>query len=518
MTWWHRLFRPSRMEQQLEKELRFHLDQHAADLIAQGQNPGDARRQARLALGGPEQVKEKCRDTRGTRWLEDLIQDFRYALRSLRQKPGFSAVALLTLALGTGATTVMFTVINGVLLKPLAFPEPDRLVTVQEQTDWSTQWGNLWSYTYPNFVDCKRESRSLDLAAWRNSGGTISEPGEAEHVDAREISSGLFSMLGVAPVQGRGFRSEEDRVGAAPVAVISYSLWQSRYAQSPSATGKPLVYDGKTYTVIGVAPAGFQLGGEEADVFTLLGQNTQPFTQNREAHGTHVWARLRPGVSLARAQAELALIGRRLAEQYPKSNKGRSFLAQALRPDAGDVRSTLWLLLGAVSLVLLIACANIASLLLARAISRERELAMRAALGLDAGAWRVNALPRARCWACAEVCLESCSPQSGFVPLCCCGRVVYRAQRKSGSIGTCCCLPWVSLCSAVFFSALRRRCGFRRANWNGRSAPGPAALRETRSGCTAASLYPRSRWPWCCWSLPECLGGLFCVSRPSTRA
>ena len=137
MTWWHRLWRRNRMEEQLEKELRFHLDQHTADLIVQGHDPREAQRQARLALGGPEQVKESCRDARGTRWLEDLWQDLHYALRTLRQKPGFAAVALLPLALGSGATTVMFTAIDGVLLKPLRYPRPDRLVSVQEQTEWS---------------------------------------------------------------------------------------------------------------------------------------------------------------------------------------------------------------------------------------------------------------------------------------------------------------------------------------------------------------------------------------------
>src|SRR5438874_13393273 len=167
MTWWQRLWRRTKMEEQLEKELRFHLDQQASELIARGHSPNEARRQARLTFGGPEQVKENCRDARGTRWLEDLLQDAGYALRSLRKKPGFSAVALLTLALGIGATTVMFTVVNGVLLKPLPYPEPDRLVRVQEKTEWSNQWGDLWAFTYPNFLDCKRESRSLTpMAAW----------------------------------------------------------------------------------------------------------------------------------------------------------------------------------------------------------------------------------------------------------------------------------------------------------------------------------------------------------------
>ena len=384
MTWWNRLLRRKQLEEQLEKELRFHLEQHTADLIARGHDPAEARRQARLTLGGPEQVKEECRDARGTRWLEDLWQDLRYALRTLRQKPGFAAVALATLALGIGATTVMFTVINGVILKPLPYRDPDRLVKLQEKTDFSTQWGNLWAFTYPNFIDCKSGSHSLYFGAWRYGGGTVSGSGNAEYVDGREVSADLFPLLGVTPIQGRAFRSEEDRLGATPVAIISHGLWQRLFGGNAAAIGMPLVFEGKSYTIVGVIPAGFRLG-DEVDVFTLLGQDASPRMQNREAHGVQVWARLRPGATLAQAQAELALVGRHLAEQYPKSNKGRTFIAEPLRPDVGDVRSTLWLLLGAVSLVLLIACVNVASLLLARAVSRERELAMRLALGAGRG-------------------------------------------------------------------------------------------------------------------------------------
>src|SRR6266550_743974 len=256
MTWWQRLWRRTKMEEQLEKELRFHLDQHASELIARGHSPNQARRQARLALGGPEQVKENCRDARGTRWLEDLLQDFRYAIRTLRKQPGFAAVALLTLALGSDATTVMFTVINGVLLKPLPYPEPNRLVTVHGHTDtWNTEAFGEQNLAYFDFLDCQRENRSLTMAGWLySSGGTVNELGEAEYVDRREISSELFSVLGVTLWRGRAFLPEEDRPGAAPVIILSYSFWQRRFAGNPVAIGRSIAFEGMRYTVERATP------------------------------------------------------------------------------------------------------------------------------------------------------------------------------------------------------------------------------------------------------------------------
>jgi predicted permease len=383
MRWVQRLFRRREMEEHLEKELRFHLDQHTADLIAGGQLPERARRAARLALGGTDQVKEACRDARGTRWLDDLAYDVRHALRALRQRPGFAAVLLCTLALGIGATTVMFTVVNAVLLTPLPYPEPERLVALHARTE---KYGDQWGVSYPNFLDCQRGTRSLaPLAAWTYGGGTVSQPGEAEYVSGRQISSALFSVFGITLSQGRAFLSEDDRPGGTPVVIISDQLWRRRFAGNPAAVGLPLVLDGKPFTVVGILPAGFQLEGE-ADVFTPLGQNTEPRMQNREAAFLHVVARLGRGVTVSQAQTELAIISQHLAEQYPQANGGRSFNVQSLHQElVGNVRPTLWLLLGAVSLVLLIACVNAASLLLARAVSRERELAMRMALGAGRG-------------------------------------------------------------------------------------------------------------------------------------
>jgi predicted permease len=366
----------------LERELSFHVEEHASDLIARGVAPDAARRAARLTLGGPEQVKEQCRDVRRTHWLEDLLRDGRYAIRMVRREPGFAATIVLILALGIGATTAMFAVINGVLLRPLAYPDSDRLISVRGFTE---KTGLIWGFSKPDIDDLRDASRTVSIAAWTYGGGTLSAPGEPEYLQGRKVSAELFQVLGVSLSSGRGFEGNDDRPGGRPVAVISYGLSQRRFGGEASAIGSSLTFDGRPYVVAGVLPRGFALEGD-ADIFTALGQDPDPRLGNRNARFIRVLGRLKAGVSLADARAELATIGGRLAVEHPASNQGRAIRVLELRQDVvRGVGATLWLLMAAVSIVLLVACVNIASLMLARASSREREFALRTALGAGRG-------------------------------------------------------------------------------------------------------------------------------------
>src|SRR5262249_43822467 len=236
----------------LARELDAHIAHEVDENSARGLSPEEARREAYLRLGNPQRLRENVWEWNSLRVFENLWQDLRYSLRTLRRMPGFAIVARLTLALGSGATTVMFTVINGVLLKPLPYYEPDKLVTLQEKTEKATQFGNLWSVAYPNFLDCREQSRSLSMAAWRYYGGTVTSPGDAGYVDGFQVSAELFSVLGVGLMRGRAFTHAEDQPGSTPVAIISYSLWQSRFGGNASALGMPIVFDEKNYTVVGI--------------------------------------------------------------------------------------------------------------------------------------------------------------------------------------------------------------------------------------------------------------------------
>ncbi len=311
--------------------------------------------------------------------MSGLLQDVRFAIRTLLRKPSFALLTILVLGLGSGVTTLIFTVTSGVLLKPLSYPEPERLVTLHSVSE---RFGNRWGFSYPDFLDYKNGCRSCEgVAAWTYSGGTVSAPGEPGYVDGRRISAELFPVLRAQMVQGRAFLPEEDHAGSAPVAIVSTRLWQSRYGGDPKAVGKSINYDGKAYTIVGIAPSGFQLE-DEADVLTPLGQSDDPRLNNRGASFLHVVARLKPHVTLPEARAELAVISQRLAKQYPQTNAGITRVPFPLKSEmVQDVRPTLWLLFGGVTLILMIACVNVASLILTRVVSRQHEFALRTALG-----------------------------------------------------------------------------------------------------------------------------------------
>ena len=379
-------WRRERRNEELKEEIEAHLLLAEREALESGMTKKEARQIARREFGNVGVTEEVTRDMWGGRWLFDLFYDLRYAVRGFRQRPGFVAVALLTLALGIGATTVMFSLVSGVLLKPLPYQQPDRLVAVNGHTEgWNEKIYGEQKLAYLDFLDCRRESHSLDLAALVYNSGTLSAPGAPQYVDYFEISSNLFSVRRVPLAVGRAFLPEEDNIGAARVAILGYSFWQRRFDGKGDVLGSSVVLDQKRYTIVGVAPAGFRLYGNEPELYTPLGQDAAGYLRNRAAQPVHVVGRLRSGATLRQAQAEVGLTGSHLAQAYADTNKGRSLQVKRLEPPVGEVGSTLCLLLGAVGLVLLIACANVASLMLARAISRERELAMRVALGASRG-------------------------------------------------------------------------------------------------------------------------------------
>jgi predicted permease len=380
--WLQRIFHKERTESQLDSELRFHLEERAAELERSGLSPAEALRLARLEFGGVEGIKEECRESRRIHLAETLLQDLRYGLRAMRRSPGFTAVAVLTLGLGIGANTAIFSVVNGVLLNPLPFPHPDELVAVHE----SKQNFERGSIPYPNFLDWQRENRSFsEMAIFRNFGFNLTGAGDAEQVSGLFVSSDFFEILGVKPTVGRTFRPGEDAIGAAPNALIHNALWQRKFAASPRILGKTVTLDGRSYTIIGIIPPTVALDRAFGanDVYLPIGQWNNPLLPKRTAGlGIHGVARLKPGVNLRQARADMDRLTRSLAAAYPDDDKGVAATLVPMREQIlGPVQMFLMVLLAAVGVVLLIACVNVASLLLARSAARTGEFAIRVALG-----------------------------------------------------------------------------------------------------------------------------------------
>ena len=379
------LFRRNSAETELDDELRFHFERHVQKYERDGLTHSEALRRARLEFGGIDQVKEQCRQARGVHVIHELGQDIRFGLRMLRKSPGFTAVALLTLALGIGANTAIFSVVYGILLRPLPYQDSARLIVLNE----TTPKVGMVSVSYPDFLDWRAQSRAFSrMAAVGQVEFNLAGVNQPESISGEAVSSSFFSILGMHPWLGRDFDPSEEKVGTAPVVLLSYQLWQSHLGGDPNVVGRTINLDGNGFTIVGVLPPDFR-SIDKTDVIVPIGVWATHSPKEASDRGDRgdmcVIARLAPGVSLLQARAEMETIEARLAVTYPIDAEFGAALRPIREVFVSDIRPAILILFGAVLFVLLIACANVANLFLMRGAARTREIALRIALGATRG-------------------------------------------------------------------------------------------------------------------------------------